>query len=89
MDRIILHSDLNSFYASVECLYRPELRDKPVAVAGDPEARHGIILTAHQDSSGGSRTLKFFYLDFIAVFIGGDYAEAAYSGCNKDETSNN
>lgn len=44
----ILHSDLNSFYASVECLYNPSIRDKPVAVAGDPEARHGIILTKNQ-----------------------------------------
>ena len=44
MMRTILHSDLNNFYASVECLYRPELRDKPVAVCGDAEARHGIIL---------------------------------------------
>ena len=44
MERIILHSDLNNFYASVECLYNPKLRGKPVAVAGDPEARHGIVL---------------------------------------------
>ncbi|SDF29542.1 DNA polymerase IV [Sporolituus thermophilus] len=44
MDRVILHVDLNNFYASVECLYRPELRDKPVAVCGDAEARHGIVL---------------------------------------------
>lgn len=42
--RSILHVDCNNFYASVECLYRPEIRDFPVAVAGDPEARHGIIL---------------------------------------------
>lgn len=41
---VILHSDLNSFYASVECALRPELRDKPVAVCGSIEARHGIIL---------------------------------------------
>ena len=34
MGRTILHSDMNSFYASVECLYHPEVRDKPVAVAG-------------------------------------------------------
>lgn len=44
MERVILHADLNNFYASVECLYRPEIRNKPVAVCGDPEARHGIVL---------------------------------------------
>lgn len=48
MKRIILHSDLNSFYASVECLHRPEIREKPVAVAGSTEHRHGIILTRNQ-----------------------------------------
>ena len=40
----ILHVDMNNFYASVECLYRPEIRHLPVAVAGDPLNRHGIIL---------------------------------------------
>lgn len=44
MERVILHSDLNNFYASVECLYNPKLRGKPVAVIGNPEARHGIVL---------------------------------------------
>ncbi len=48
MDRVILHSDLNSFYASVECLYNPEIRNKPVAVCGDPASRHGIILAKNQ-----------------------------------------
>ncbi len=48
MERTILHSDLNNFYASVECLYRPQLRDKPVAVAGDREARHGIVLAKNE-----------------------------------------
>ena len=42
--RTILHSDLNNFYASVECVYDPSLRDFPVAVCGDPDARHGIVL---------------------------------------------
>ena len=45
MGRVILHCDANSYYASVECLYRPEIRDLPVAVAGSAEERHGIILT--------------------------------------------
>ena len=47
MARHILHVDMNAFYASVECQRRPELRQKPVAVCGDPEARHGIVLTAN------------------------------------------
>ena len=38
---------MNAFYASVECQRRPELRKKPVAVCSDPEARHGIVLTAN------------------------------------------
>lgn len=46
-DRIILHSDCNSFYASVEIKRRPELRDKPVSVGGDAENRHGIILASN------------------------------------------
>lgn len=46
--RRILHVDLNAFYASVECLYRPEIRHLPVAVTGDAESRHGIILTKNQ-----------------------------------------
>ncbi|MDY5423111.1 DNA polymerase IV [Hornefia butyriciproducens] len=48
MDRIILHCDINSFFASVELLDHPELRDMPVAVSGDPELRHGIILAKNQ-----------------------------------------
>lgn len=46
--RYILHSDCNSFYASVECLHRPEIRNKPVAVSGNADDRHGIILTKNQ-----------------------------------------
>ena len=44
LQRVILHSDLNNFYASVECLYQPSLRGRPVAVVGDPQLRHGIVL---------------------------------------------
>jgi len=43
---IILHSDLNCFYASVEMNEHPELRDKAIAVCGSTENRHGIVLTA-------------------------------------------
>lgn len=46
--RTILHSDMNNFYASVECLDNPDLRGKPVAVCGDPELRHGIVLAKSQ-----------------------------------------
>ena len=46
--RTILHSDANSFYASVETVYNPSLRNVPLAVCGDPDARHGIILTKNQ-----------------------------------------
>ena len=48
MDRIILHCDLNCFYASVELLNYPELRKVPVAVCGDPESRHGVILAKNE-----------------------------------------
>ena len=46
-DRIILHSDCNCFYAAVEMLHNPALRNVPMAVGGDPQARHGIVLTAN------------------------------------------
>lgn len=49
-ERVILHSDLNNFYASVECLYNPSLRGKPLAVLGDPEARHGIVLAKNYEA---------------------------------------
>jgi DNA polymerase-4 len=48
MDRVILHSDMNGFYASCEMLYHPEFQGYPLAVGGDPENRHGIILAKNQ-----------------------------------------
>jgi DNA polymerase-4 len=44
MSRIFLHCDANNYYASVESLYNPSLRQIPMAVCGDPAMRHGIIL---------------------------------------------
>ncbi len=55
--RTILHSDLNNFYASVECVYDPSLRDHPIAVCGDPESRHGIVLAKNNPAKAmGVRT---------------------------------
>ena len=55
--RTILHSDLNNFYASVECVYDPSLRDFPIAVCGDPENRHGIVLAKNNPAKAmGVRT---------------------------------
>lgn len=48
MDRTILHCDLNGFYAAVECVLNPALKKVPMAVAGDPESRHGIILAKNE-----------------------------------------
>ena len=47
MNRIIAHSDLNCFYASVEMLRNPRLRNVPMAVCGSTEERHGIVLAAN------------------------------------------
>ncbi len=46
--RTILHCDCNGFYASVECLLHPEYKHVPMAVCGDPENRHGIILAKNE-----------------------------------------
>lgn len=48
MERCILHADCNSFFASVECVYRPALWRVPMAVCGDPENRHGIVLAKNE-----------------------------------------
>ena len=46
--RSVLHIDMNACYASIECLYDPSIRNLPVAVGGNVEARHGIILAKYQ-----------------------------------------
>ena len=50
MERIVIHSDLNNFYASVEKKLNPELVGKPVAVCGSAEERHGIVLAKSEEA---------------------------------------
>ena len=57
MERTVLHCDMNNFYASVECMLNPDLRDLPVAVCGSVEERHGIVLAKnYQAKSSGVST---------------------------------
>src|SRR5699024_2683742 len=48
--RIIFHLDMNSFYASVEMTYNLKLKGKPIAVAGNPQERKGIIVTSSYEA---------------------------------------
>ncbi len=48
--RVIFHLDMNSFYASVEMAYNPKLKGKPLAIAGNPEQRKGIIVTSSYEA---------------------------------------
>lgn len=48
--RVILHVDMNSFYASVEIALHPELKGKPLAIAGDPKKRHGVVVTSSYEA---------------------------------------
>ena len=47
-ERLIFHCDCNNFFASCEILERPELRDVPMAVAGDPEERVGVVVAKNE-----------------------------------------
>lgn len=59
MNRVVLHCDLNGFYASVEELYHPETRGQPIAVGGDADKRHGIILAKnHAAKNYGIKTAE-------------------------------
>ena len=50
MSRVILHCDMNNFFASVECLLNPELANKRVAVCGNLQERHGIVLAKNENA---------------------------------------
>ena len=61
-DRVIYHIDCNSFYAAVECMNRPEWQDVPMAVAGDPKDRSGIILAKNEKAKAyGVKTAETIY----------------------------
>lgn len=47
-DRVILHCDLNNFYASAECITHSEWKNVPLAVCGNPELRHGVVLAKNE-----------------------------------------
>lgn len=47
-ERIIFHADCNNFFASCEILQRPELKDVPMAVAGNPENRVGVVVAKNE-----------------------------------------
>ena len=49
-NRLIFHCDCNNFFASCEILERPELRDVPMAVAGDPENRLGVVVAKNEQA---------------------------------------
>ncbi len=61
-DRVILHSDLNNFFASVEIALNPELKGKPLIVCGDPKERHGIVLAKSEEAKKyGIKTAETVY----------------------------
>lgn len=49
-DRVVLHSDLNNCYASIECMLQPSLKGKRIAVCGSVDDRHGIVLAKNQEA---------------------------------------
>ncbi len=60
--RVILHSDLNNFFASVEIARNPALAGKPLIVCGDPKERHGIVLAKNEEAKKlGIKTAETVY----------------------------
>lgn len=48
--RVILHIDMNSFYASVEVAHNSTLKGKPLAIAGNAKERRGVIVTCSYEA---------------------------------------
>ncbi len=61
-DRVIFHADMNAYFASVEELFHPELREVPMAVCGDPKSRRGIIVAKNEKAKAfGIKTAESIY----------------------------
>ncbi len=61
-ERVILHSDLNNFFASVEIALNPALAGKPLIVCGDPKERHGVVLAKNEEAKKyGIKTAETVY----------------------------
>ena len=61
-ERVILHSDLNNFFASVEIALNPSLAGKPLIVCGDPKERKGIVLAKNEEAKKyGIKTAETVY----------------------------
>ncbi|HML49757.1 MAG TPA: DNA polymerase IV, partial [Clostridia bacterium] len=61
-ERIIYHADMNAYFASVEELFHPELREVPMAVCGDPKSRRGIIVAKNEKAKAfGVKTAETIY----------------------------
>jgi DNA polymerase-4 len=61
-ERVILHSDLNNFFASVETALFPEYKGKPLIVCGDPKERHGVVLAKNEEAKKyGIKTAETVY----------------------------
>lgn len=72
MDRIVLHSDMNNYFATVEEKYNPKLRKIPFAVCGDPEMRHNIVMAKNElaKRAGVITGLSFFQAKRICPGLG-------------------
>lgn len=81
MGRYILHIDQNCFYASVEMQRHPELRNKPLAVCGRQDERHGIVLAANYLYSQALwRQNRYGYLAGQAALSPSGNTAARYEG---------
>ena len=70
LDKIILHVDLNNFYATVEQVLNPSLKGKPIAVCGDPgNKRNGLSAPAFQAGFGFKQNISCAACDDKAVAV--------------------